>query len=91
MAHSYRDNNSTLYKFMCAIVFILFTFIYLYFFQADLLFMIQHVLSGGATHYNRTIGTFIITDFVLACHPLGRTFACSARGIVGCPVSGARL
>ena len=60
MAHSYKDNNSTLYKFMCAIVFILFTFIYLYFFQADLLFMIQHVLSGGATHYNRTIGTFII-------------------------------
>lgn len=60
MPHYYRYNNSTLLKITCAIVFVLFTFVYLYFFQADLLYMIQHVLSGGATHYNRTIGSFII-------------------------------
>lgn len=60
MLNNNEDNNSTLLKNICAIVFILFTFVYLYFFQADLLFMIQHILSGGATHYNRTIGALII-------------------------------
>lgn len=60
MLNNTEDSNSTLLKNTCAIVFILFTFSYLYFFQADLLFMIQHVLSGGATHYNRTIGALII-------------------------------
>ena len=53
-------NNSTLLKNTCAIVFILFAFTYLYFFQADLLFMVQHVLSEGVTHYDRTIGAVVI-------------------------------
>lgn len=61
MIRSFDTNNSTLVRTICAIVFILFTFTYLYFFQADLLFAEQHVLSGGTTHYNRTIGAFIIT------------------------------
>lgn len=61
MTRSADSNNSTLLNSACAIVFILFVFVYLYFFQADLLFMIQHVLSGGTTHYNRMIGTVVIT------------------------------
>lgn len=41
-----------------------FHFVYLcllVFFQADLLAMEQHVLSGGTTHYNKTIGAVLIT------------------------------
>lgn len=64
MTRNTSKNNSTLIKSICAIVFILFTFIYLFFFQADLLFAGQHVLSGGTTHYDRTIGAVLIT-FVL--------------------------
>lgn len=70
MTRNNNTNNSTLIKSICAIVFILFTFVYLYFFQADLLFAEQHVLSGGMTHYDRTIGAVLIT-FVLYLMQVG--------------------
>lgn len=47
-------------RVVCAIAFILFAFVYLYYFQADLLFMEQHILSGGKTHYVSSVGTFFI-------------------------------
>ena len=68
MTRNYPANNGTLLKTACAIVFLLFVFVYLYFFQADLLSMVQHVLSGGATHYDRTIGTVIITAVLYLVH-----------------------
>ena len=48
----------------CAIVFLTFTFCYLFLYQAESLAYLQHTLSGGKTHYDRTIGAVIIT-FVL--------------------------
>ncbi len=57
--HSY--DNSILVVSSCAIVFALFVFLFLFFLEAGTLEMTQHVLSGGATHYNRTIGAIIIT------------------------------
>lgn len=48
-------------KVVCAVLFIAFTFCYLYFYQADILAVAQHVLSGGRTHYNRLIGAVLIT------------------------------
>ncbi len=48
-------------RVVCAIVFILFSWCWLFFFQSDLLAMAQHVLSGGLTHYNRWVGTIVIT------------------------------
>lgn len=72
MTRSADSNNSTLLNSACAIVFILFVFVYLYFFQADLLFMIQHVLSGGTTHYNRMIGTVVITTVLYLVHVAAR-------------------
>lgn len=61
MTRGIKTNNSTLVNSVCAIVFMLFTFVYLYFFQADLLAMEQHVLSGGTTRYDKTIGAVLIT------------------------------
>lgn len=61
MTRKTDNNNSTLTKTICAIVFILFAFIYLFFFQADLLYAEQHILSGGTTRYDRTIGAVLIT------------------------------
>lgn len=46
---------------VCAIVFCLFTFVFLYCYQADILAVGQHVLSDGQTHYNRTVGAILIT------------------------------
>ena len=68
MTRIYLANNGTLLQTACAIVFLLFVFVYLYFFQADLLSMLQHVLSGGATHYDRTVGTVVITAVLYLVH-----------------------
>lgn len=58
-------NSTAVIRTVCAIVFCIFTFVYLYFYQADVLAVGQHVLSGGATHYDRMIGCVIITFSLL--------------------------
>ena len=63
-------NSTTVIKAVCAIVFSSFSFIYLYFHQADLLAMTQHSLSGGATSYDKLIGAVLIT-FVLQLLQVG--------------------
>lgn len=45
----------------CAVCFWTFSLLWLYFFQADVLAVAQHVLSGGVTHYNRSVGALLIT------------------------------
>ena len=56
-----KDSSTITIRVMCAIVFVLFAWGWLYDFQADALAMTQHVLSGGLTHYNRIVGAVIIT------------------------------
>ena len=57
-------------KIVCAVLFCIFTFVYLYAYQNDVLAVSQHVLSDGQTHYSRFIGAFLIT-FVLYLLQLG--------------------
>ena len=56
-----KDGSTITIRVMCAIVFVLFAWGWLYDYQADALAMTQHVLSGGLTHYNRIVGAVIIT------------------------------
>jgi hypothetical protein len=65
-----KKNDTAVIKICCAVFFLLFTFIYVYAYQADILAMTQHVLSHGATHYDRTIGALLITLFVWLVHAL---------------------
>lgn len=58
---SKTKNSTVIMRITCAIVFIVFTFLYLYDYQADLLTMAQHVLSGGKTVYNPGLGAVLIT------------------------------
>ena len=62
---NYRKKKHTgsamVIRIVCAIVFILFSWCWLFFFQSDLLTMGQHVLSHGLTHYNRFVGALVIT------------------------------
>lgn len=60
-----QGNGITASKVVCAIVFCLFTFPYIFYYQTDILAVSQHVLSGGATHYNRDIGAVVITAVLL--------------------------
>ena len=48
-------------KVACAVVFCVFSFVYLFYYQCDVLMAGQHVLSHGQTHYNRFVGAFLIT------------------------------
>lgn len=48
-------------QFACAIAFWVFSFVYLFFYQAEVLAAGQHVLSGGKTYYHRLIGALLIT------------------------------
>ncbi len=58
----HKKNDSTLtMRIVCAIVFIVFSYTYLYYFQMDMLAVAQHIWSGGHTHYNRLIGAVLIT------------------------------
>lgn len=54
-------NGTIIMRVMCAIFFLLFTFLYLFEYQADILAVTQHVLAHGVTHYNRTIGAVLLT------------------------------
>ena len=58
--HPLKNGSTVTIRVMCAIVFLTFSFCWLYFFQSDQLAMTQHVLSGGLTHYNSILGTLII-------------------------------
>lgn len=46
---------------MCAIVFITFSFLWLYGFQSDVLAATQHVVSDGRTEYHPLLGAVLIT------------------------------
>lgn len=59
-----KNNSITAHLCVCAIVFILFTFTYLYYFQADILCAAQHVLSNGVTNYRRFSGALLLTAFL---------------------------
>lgn len=63
--HPLKNGSTVTIRVMCAIVFLLFSFCWLFFFQADQLAMTQHVLSGGLTHYNSVLGTLIITGVLM--------------------------
>ena len=72
MNYNRRNKNSstlTIYV-MCAIVFVVFSLCWLYFFQADVLTYKQHKLSGGLTQYHPFLGAILIT-FLLYLLQLG--------------------
>lgn len=53
--------GATAMKVACALAFVCFSFVFLRFEKACLLQATQHVLSGGQTTYNPTIGALVIT------------------------------
>lgn len=56
-----KDSSTLTIQVMCAIVFVLFSLSWLYFFQSDVIAMTQHTLSGGLTSYKPVIGAILIT------------------------------
>lgn len=56
-----RGNDAATATTVCGVVFCVFSFTYLFFYQGNLLAMEQHVLSHGITQYNKLLGAVIIT------------------------------
>ena len=56
-----KKNSTAKMHFACAIVFIIFVYCYLAFYQADVLAVAQHVLSDGKTDYSYTVAPLLIT------------------------------
>ena len=56
-----RQKTAGIIQYSCGILFVLFTFCYLYFLQGDLLAEAQFVYSQGVTSYNLLVGAIIIT------------------------------
>ena len=56
-----NSDGTIVTRTVCAVLFVAFTFMWLFAFQADLLAVAQHGLSGGKTHYDRTVGAVITT------------------------------
>jgi len=65
-----NNGNYSLMRTACALYFGAFVFCYVYFFQNDILYAAQHVLSNGQTHYNRTLGSVLITAVLFFVHLL---------------------
>lgn len=57
----HRQDSTAVTRVVTAVLFLVLTFCYLYFYQADVLAVAQNALSGGETQYQRTIGAVIIT------------------------------
>lgn len=51
---------------LCNIVFVLFCFCYLFYYQADLLSLMQYTYSNGLTHYNHLWGAILIALLLLS-------------------------
>ena len=59
--HPIKNSSTVGIRMMCAIVFLVFSFTWLYSFQADVMAAAQHVYSGGRTSYERFWGAVTIT------------------------------
>ena len=57
----HRRNGTIVTQAVCAILFCAFSFLWLYWFQADVLSVAQFTLSHGVTHYNPLVGALLIT------------------------------
>ena len=68
MSNDKAKNSTVVLRIVCAILFFLFTFVYLYYYQADVLAAAQHVLSDGQTHYVKNVGTVIIIAALYLLH-----------------------
>ena len=64
-----KRNSTTKMRLTCAIIFIVFTYLYLSCYQQDLLAVAQHALSGGMTQYNYVLFPILTTLvlFLLQC------------------------
>jgi hypothetical protein len=63
-------NGTTITRVACAVFFLLFSFIYLFYYQDNLLYVLQHTLSKGSTTYNRAIGAVLIVVLLWLVHAL---------------------
>lgn len=73
-----KKNSSSKPRLVCAIIFVLFTYLYLSCYQENVLAVAQHVLSDGLTSYSYTLAP-ILTTLVLFLLQLGVYAVCRVK------------
>lgn len=68
MRFSEMPSSTFVTRVLCTLIFLVFTFCFIFFFQGDLLAVAQHILSGGQTSYNHTVGAILLTLLLYALH-----------------------
>ena len=74
-----RKTSNTAVRRVCALLFLLFSFAWLYWFQGDMLAVAQHGLSDGVTHYDHFIGAVICTGVLFGLQLLVYAFVRLSR------------
>lgn len=73
-------NDSTATRVVCAILFLTFTYVFLRYYEGDMLVVEQHIASGGKTHYEYLIGAVLLTLFLFLIQ-VGAAALTRLRGI----------
>lgn len=74
MSGNSRDGSVTL-KVICAILFVTFVISYVYWYQCDVLAMMQYAWSGGLKHYDRNVGAIVLTTTSVAVAAITMVFS----------------
>lgn len=69
-----KKDSTIVTQAVCAVLFCMFSFAWLFWFQADVIAVAQHVLSHGVTHYNRTVGALVLTGALLVLEMVVKVF-----------------
>lgn len=64
----FQMRHSLFVRVLCALLFAVFTFLYLYCYQADIMVVAQHIASGGKTRYVPVVGAVLITIVLYFLH-----------------------
>ncbi|MBQ5971882.1 MAG: hypothetical protein IJL45_05720 [Prevotella sp.] len=59
---------TTLSRILTTLFFVVTTFLFLFFYEGDILYVVQNMLAEGKTHYDDTIGAILITLVMYLIH-----------------------
>ena len=79
--NSQKKSGTITLRVVCAVCFLVFSFLWLYFFEADAIAVAQHALSHGATTYFPLVGAIIMTSVLYGLQCIISTFVKIPRNV----------
>ena len=79
--NSQKKSGTITLRVVCAVCFLVFSFLWLYFFEADAIAVAQHALSHGMTTYFPLVGAIIMTSVLYGLQCIISTFVKIPRNV----------